>query len=188
MCSIACTCRYMYVYYWSNSNETQSAYFVFITQLGCSMNMYKLYNCCDYLILHNYYVMYKYMSVVAIHYETMHMYEKIQFNVHVIYLLCRSLISKGQHIPRCTIVHNSDKSSFNCKINNYNDVMQIINNTYMSYMSKHKGDWHIMICAAAQVKFISFQEICSSILRHVMSWTYMYKLFKHNHSAWCIQM
>ena len=84
------------------------------------------------------------MSVVAIHYETMYMYEKIQFNVHVIYLFCRSLISKGQHIhvPRCTIehVHNSDKSSFNCNINNYNDVMHIINNTYMSYMSKHKGD------------------------------------------------
>ena len=40
------------------------------------MNMYKLYKFFDYLILHNYYVMYKYMSVVAIHYETMYMYEK----------------------------------------------------------------------------------------------------------------
>ena len=69
----------------NNSNETQSVY-VFATQLGSSMNMYKLYNLFDYFILHNYYVMYKYMSVVAIHYETMCMYEKIQFKVHVIYL------------------------------------------------------------------------------------------------------
>ena len=84
------------------------------------------------------------MAVVAIHYETMHMYEKNTMQRTCNLPFCRSLISKSQHIhvPRCTIeyVHNSDKSSFNCKINKYNDVMHIINNTYMSYMSKHKGD------------------------------------------------
>ena len=57
------------------------------------------------------------MSVVAIHYETMDMYEKNTIQRTCNLPFCRSLISKGQqfiHVPMCTIehVHNSHESLF----------------------------------------------------------------------------